>query len=113
MSTNYEVAGVLASWDVGSFLENARGTIQLWGGALVGLLGVAAIVWGGVTLVLKLMANQQNEGKYSWMKIILLLLIGGALAAGGWALLDQVSSGGRTTIEELGGGTIQLSSFFG
>lgn len=90
-----------ANWDLRTFLNNANDYVQLAGGALLGLLGAVGIVWGGVLLIKKLMAGQQDQT--SWGKIILLVLIGGALFAGGWALMAQIASGGQDTIMEIGG----------
>lgn len=91
-----------ASWDLLSFLENATEYVSGAGGALLALMGTAGVVWGGVLLIKKLMASQQDQT--SWVKILGLILIGGALMVGGFSLISQIASGGQTTIEDLGGG---------
>lgn len=93
-----------AAWDVKSFLKNAGAFVKDAGGLLLILMGLAAIVWGGVLLLKKLMGGQQNQD--SWVKIIMLLLVGGAIAAGGFTLIAKFGEGGKTTIEQLGNGTI-------
>ncbi|MFD7668109.1 hypothetical protein [Streptomyces sp. NPDC059788] len=96
-----------AAWDLTSFLQNAKSQIQLWGGLLLMLIGAASLVWGGVLLLKKLMANQQTAGQQqSWGTIALLILVGGGLATGGWTLISTIGSGGQQTITDLGGGTV-------
>ncbi|MEU6263739.1 hypothetical protein [Saccharopolyspora shandongensis] len=103
-----------ASWDLTSFLENAKYQIQLWGGLLLMLLGAAGLVWGGVLLIKKLMANPQTAGhQQGWGTIALLILIGGALGTGGWQLVSTIGSGGQQTIEDLGGGTVIVQTING
>lgn len=98
---------VPAAWDLTSFLENAKSQVQLWGGLVLMLLGAVGLVWAGILLLKKLMANPQTAGQQSgWGTIALLVLVGGALGTGGWSLLETVGSGGQQTIEDLGGGTV-------
>ena len=99
-----------AEWDLISFFQNANNYGQLAGGAFLSLMGVVAIIWGGTLLVKKLMSQQSQE---SWLKIILLILIGGALMASGFGLISTIAQGGQTTIEDLGGGVVLLSSLLG
>lgn len=95
-----------ASWDLLSFLQSATEYVRVAGGSLLALMGTAGVVWGGVLLVKKLMASQQDQT--SWAKIIGLILIGGALMVGGFSLISTIAAGGKTTIEDLGGGMILL-----
>ncbi|MDX3020155.1 hypothetical protein [Streptomyces acidiscabies] len=96
-----------AAWDLTSFLQNAKSQVQLWGGLLLMLFGAAGLVWGGVLLIKKLMANPQSAGQQQgWGTIALLILVGGALGTGGWSLISTVGSGGQQTITDLGGGTV-------
>ncbi|WP_434598443.1 hypothetical protein [Streptomyces sp. A5-4] len=96
-----------AAWDLTSFLQNAKSQIQLWGGLLLMLLGAVGLVWGGVLLIKKLMANPQSAGnQQGWATIALLILVGGALGTGGWSLISTIGSGGQQTITDLGGGTV-------
>ncbi|MEW1548332.1 hypothetical protein [Streptomyces tsukubensis] len=100
-----------AAWDLTSFLENAKSQIQLWGGLLLMLLGAAGLVWGGVLLLKKLMANPQSAGnQQGWGTIALLILVGGALGTGGWQLISTIGSGGQQTITDLGGGTVIIQT---
>lgn len=98
--------GATASWDVLSFLDNAKEYLQLAGGGLIALMGTAGVVWGAVLLIKKLMASQQDQT--SWVKIIGLIIIGGALAVGGWAFIFNIASGGQTTINDLGSTVLPL-----
>lgn len=97
-----------AAWDVVSFLQNAATYAKTGGGALLILLGIVALVWGGVLVLKKLMAGQQNQD--SWMKIIGLIIIGGAIAVGGFAMVFTIGSGGKKTIDDLGGATFLWDS---
>ena len=99
-----------AEWDLVSFMNNAKSYASLVGGGLLALLGTVGVVWGGVMLIKKLMAGQQNQD--SWLKILALILVGGALMAGGFGLISQIAAGGKTTIEDLGGGLIIIQSVF-
>lgn len=89
-----------ANWELNRFLENARDYAVIAGGSLLMLMGTIGVVWGGVLLIKKLMAGQQDQT--SWMKIILLILLGGALMVGGFSLIRNIAAGGRDTIENLG-----------
>lgn len=100
--TNLPAAG----WDLVSFFDNARTYVGTAGGGLLTLMGTVGVVWGGVLLIKKLMASQQDQT--SWIKIIGLILIGGALMVGGFSLISNIAAGGRTTIEDLGGGMVLL-----
>lgn len=118
MTKIYEAASLApvslpgAAWDLTSFLENARAQIQLWGGLVLMLLGAVGLVWGGVLLTKKLMANPQTAGQQSsWGTVALLILCGGALGTGGWQFIETVGSGGQQTIEDLGGGTVIVQTF--
>jgi hypothetical protein len=96
-----------AAWDLTSFLQNAKSQIQLWGGLLLMLLGAVGLVWGGVLLVKKLMANPHTAGQQQgWGTIAMLIVVGGALGTGGWSLVSTIGSGGQQTIYDLGGGTV-------
>lgn len=112
MTKIYEAAALAqtnlptAAWDLTSFLENAKTQIQLWGGLLLMLLGAVGLVWGGVLLIKKLMANPQQGQQQGWGTIALLILVGGALGTGGWQLISTIGSGGEQTITDLGGGTV-------
>lgn len=98
-----------AAWDLKSFLENSTEYLKTVGGAFLVLMGVAAVIWGAVLLIKKLMGGQQNQD--NWIKILALVILGGAIAVGGFALVFEIGSGGKKTIEDLGGGTLLWDSF--
>lgn len=100
-----------AAWDLVSFLENAFDYLEVVGGSLVTLLGLILVIWASVLIAKKFFGNGQSQGD-SWFKIVLMIIIGGALLAGGIVLLTSIAEGGKTTIEELGGGFIVLQSAF-
>lgn len=102
---NLNIGLGLADWDIKSFLEGATQYIKDAGGLLLILMGVVAVIWGGIKLVKKLMGGQGAQQE-SWLMIGALIIVGGALATGGWTLMSNISSGGQTTIEDLGGGIL-------
>ena len=104
---------VSAAWDLRSFFENAKTYVQGIGGGLLMLMGAVGLVWGGVLLIRKLLGGQQHGGQHGWTQIIMLILVGGALGTGGWTLVSTVGSGGQTTIQELGGGTVIIQPWNG
>ncbi|MEO3931454.1 hypothetical protein WMO79_01385 [Micrococcaceae bacterium Sec7.4] len=99
-----------AAWDIVSFLTNAMSYLKTAGGALLILMGVASLVWGGVMLVMKLVGGAQSQNPTSWVKIIMMIIIGGAIAVGGFGLVFTIGSGGKKTIDDLGGATFLWDS---
>lgn len=93
-----------AAWDLNSFLKNGANLIKTSGGYLLVAMGLAALVWGGILLLKKLMSGQQNQD--SWVKIIMLMIVGGAISTGGFVLIMEIGGGGEGTIKELGKSTI-------
>ena len=98
----------VGAWDLNGFLKNAASYVKVAGGALLILMGVAGVVWGGVLLVKKLMMGQQGGQGTGWGQIIGLILIGGALAVGGWNFMSTISGGGQQTILDMGKGGMIL-----
>lgn len=92
------------AWSVLEALENGAAFVKEAGGGVLILMGLVALVWGGVLALKKLMAGQGNQT--SWGTIILLIILGGAIAVGGFALIFEIGSGGKQTIEDIGGGTL-------
>jgi hypothetical protein len=101
----------VADWDIVSLLTNGKDLGKVIGGAIVGLIGVILLIVGCVFVGIKLWGNPQNGVTKSWLIIGLMILIGGGMLTGGWSLLENVSSGGQKTIEELGGGMIVTDLF--
>lgn len=99
----------VGAWDVGSLLKNATSTLKGWGSLLIILIGVAMLVWAFVLLGKKLMASQQQaQNQAGWPQIILLIIVGGAGMIGGWSLMQDIGSGGKTTVYDLGNGAAFL-----
>ena len=96
---------LVADWDLKSFLVNATTYIKFIGGLVIVLLGTAAVVWGAYKFFSKLFGGQ-SAAQTSWVTVALLIIIGGAAMAGGGSLVFGIAEGGKTTIEDLGGGTI-------
>lgn len=96
-----------AQWDLVSFFNNARDYAGYAGGGLIALLGTIMVIWGVVQLARKLLGGQ-NAQQIGWFSVIMLLLIGGALTVGGFVWVFSIAEGGKTTIDDLGGGFIML-----
>ena len=96
---------LVADWDLKSFIVNATTYIKFIGGLVIALMGTAAVVWGAYKFFAKLFGGQ-SAAQTSWFTIALLIIVGGAAMAGGGSLVFGIAEGGKTTIEDLGGGMI-------
>lgn len=97
---------VNAAWDLGTFLQNAKTTIEKWGGYFIMLLGVIMVVVA-VYQAAKGLINPQ-KAQTNWLIVASLLILGGALTVGGYTWVSGIASGGKTTIDDLGGGGVIL-----
>lgn len=97
--------GLLAEWDLMSFIKNATEYARVIIGAIIVLLGVIAVGWAFYKGVSKLMGGQSAQ-QTSWGMVVVLFLVGGAAMVGGGSLIFTIAAGGKTTIEDLGGGMI-------
>ena len=100
-----EIGNVLmATWDVGSFLQNLGNVLKTWGSYIVTIIGVIMVIAAAYQIAKGLISHGKTQT--NWAVTILLLIIGGALMSiGGWDLLVNVAQGGKTTIENIGSGT--------
>lgn len=96
---------LVADWDLKSFIVNATTYIKFIGGLVIALMGTAAVVWGAYKFFAKLFGGQ-SAAQTSWFTVALLIIVGGAAMAGGGSLVFGIAEGGKTTIEDLGGGMI-------
>lgn len=98
------------AWDLGTFLDNAAKTLKSWGGLFFVLIGMVMLIIG----IYKIASGLISHGKkqVEWVPAIVLILVGGALAAFGgnaaWKWISDIASGGKKTINDLGGNTIML-----
>lgn len=106
-----EIMTFLADWDLGSFLKNATGTIETWGGLLLTLVGLIAVIYAVVKIVMGLASHGKKE--VNWVVNIALLIIGGALSASGLSLALDIAKGGEKTIKDLGNVILALSYYPG
>ena len=100
------LTGVLGAWDLMSALSNAGTLVKAIGGAVLGVLGVIAVL----NTVSKLTSEQSNK---RWGRITSLFVLGGLMLAGGLTLFISIAQGAKTTVDGLGNGLIllQLSTF--
>ncbi|OMF76772.1 hypothetical protein [Paenibacillus glucanolyticus] len=107
----YKVDFLTGAWDLGSFLENSRETLGVWGNSFVMLIGLVALVYAVWQIVTGLMS--QGKKQTNWFISILLLIVGGVLSAStGFEFVKTIAGGGRKTIEDLGGGTILFLDYW-
>ncbi|MFB2114816.1 hypothetical protein ACEY41_12790 [Staphylococcus aureus] len=88
------------AWKPEEFLKNGQNIAKTIGGAVLGFLGVCAIVWGAVYLS-RVAFSKQQRGQYV-VHAIIALVIGGALTFGGYSLFDSMAQGGYDQARELG-----------
>lgn len=102
-------------FNISKFFANVAGEsgiLRQWGGYIIILLGVVMMIVGIWQICKGLI--QHGKAQTNWAVAILLLLIGGALAGfggqnmGAWGWLQNISSSGRYTVEELGQDTIRF-----
>ena len=98
-------SGLVADWDLISAINNSKNYAATFGGAFVGLIGIAVIIWAVFQLGLKIIGSEKGR-QTSWFMVIAGIVVGGALVYGGWQLIMSVAQGGHQTINDLGGGTI-------
>lgn len=104
---------VNAAWDLSTFLQNAKTTIEKWGGYFIMLLGVIMVIVAVYQAAKGLISPQKSQT--NWLIVVALLIFGGALTAGGYTWVSGIAEGGKTTIDELGGGGVilpMLKNFF-
>lgn len=104
------VAGADSGWDIRTFLENSLDTLGEWFSLGVMILGIVAVVFAIYQIVSGLMS--QGKKQTNWVVAIILLLVGGTLSMStGFQFVQDIASGGRKTIEDLGGQTITMFHF--
>lgn len=98
------------SWDLRNFLNNSFSTLGEWFSLAVMILGICAVAYAIWQIVSGLMS--QGKKQTNWAIAIILLLVGGALSmTTGFQFVQNIASGGRKTIEDLGGQTIIMFQY--
>lgn len=107
--SNRAIAAVTMDWDIGTFLQNATSTIKNWGGLIIILIGVVMVI----AAVWKAAHGLMSHGKTqtNWVIVIILLVLGGAFMVGGFTFVSHIASGGKKTLEDLGGNAIYMLPF--
>jgi len=101
---------VLGAWDLRAFLENSFTTLEEWFGLATMILGLVAIGVSVWMIASGLMSNGKKQT--NWFIAFGLLLFGGALSmTTGFEFMREIASGGRKTIEDLGGGVINIMTY--
>ena len=98
MSSLYTIT---AEWDLGTFLENAKMTMEKWGGAFIMLLGVIMIVVAVYQTAKGLMSPQKAQT--NWLIVFFLFILGGGLVVGGYDWVFGIAKGGKKTVDDFGG----------
>lgn len=104
------LAGASSGWDLRNFLNNSFSTLGEWFSLAIMILGIVAVAYAVWQIVSGLMSHGKKQT--NWAVSITLLLVGGALSmTTGFDFVQSIASGGRKTIEDLGGQTITMFSF--
>ena len=90
------------AWSIGTFLQNATKTAQGWAGLAMILVGVVAIAFGGISILIGLMKKNNGGQPIQWVPLILCIIVGGAFFVGGWGFANSVAQSANTTIATLG-----------
>jgi uncharacterized membrane protein len=105
-----ELLAGASDWDLRNFLNNSFSTLGEWFSLAVMILGIVAVAYAIWQIVSGLMSHGKKQT--NWAVSIMLLLVGGALSmTTGFEFVQNIASGGKTTIEDLGGQTITIFSF--
>ena len=107
---NRAIATVTMDWDIGTFLRNATSTIKSWGGLVVILIGVVMVIAAAWKAAHGLMSH--GKVQTNWAIVIILLVLGGAFMVGGFTFVANIASGGKKTLEDLGGNAIYMLPLF-
>lgn len=78
-------------WDITSFFDSALGFTEKIGGGALALIGIIAIVWGGVFSLQNLMGKPYGING-SWFKSVGMILLGPPLIMGGFYLATNMAS---------------------
>lgn len=106
-----EILTGAGGWDLRTFLKNSFSTLGDWFSLAVMILGVIAVAYAIWQIVSGLMSHGKKPT--NWGIAIVLLLVGGALSmTTGFQFIQGIASGGRKTIEDLGGQTIVMYEMF-
>lgn len=97
------------AWDLGSFLEKSKSTLQIWGGSLIMLIGVVMVIASVYQIAKGLISG--GKGQVNWAIAIILLIVGGAFMVGGFSFVSNIAAGGQKTIEDLGQVVVPLLMF--
>ncbi|MCC2248992.1 hypothetical protein JUJ52_03340 [Virgibacillus sp. AGTR] len=105
-----ELLAGAGGWDLRTFLQNSFNTLGDWFSLAVMILGIVAVAYAIWQIVSGLMSHGKKQT--NWAVAIILLLVGGTLAmTTGFQFVQNIASGGRKTIEDLGGQTITMFHF--
>lgn len=92
-------------WDLSNFIKNSTTSIEGWIGGVVTLIGIVCMGIAIWRFASGLWSSGQKQTNYP--VAFILLLFGGALytGGGGFKFMQEIASGGKATIDQLGKGT--------
>ena len=96
------VEAITSAWSIGTFLQNATQTAQGWAGLAMILVGVVAIAFGGISILIGLMKKNNGGQPIQWVPLILCIILGGAFFVGGWSFANSVAQSANETVATLG-----------
>lgn len=90
----------MSNWSFSTLLDNLNTATKGWGVQIIGILGIALLLWCAYMVFSKFTAGDRHRDQ-SWVLIIVAGVVGGfmAFSAASWFVLGQ---GLGTTVNELG-----------
>lgn len=93
--------GDTAKWSLDKFVENSKGKLAQWGGAIIVLLGMIMMIVGAVKIGKGLMSHGQGQ-QTNWVINILLVVAGGLFTVFGFNLFRNFGQMAAQDLNELG-----------
>jgi len=85
--------------DIVDFLTDGQNYLEKLGAAILGVVGLALLIWAGISAAKKFFSEQDRT---SWAKIGMMVLVGGILMVGGIAWIMSLSESAQNTVDEFG-----------
>lgn len=93
--------GTHSKWSVGEMLDTGGYQIEIWGKAIVAIIGIGLIILG-VVMIAKGMLSA-GKAAVNWVLAIVIIFFGAVFAfSGGWSIVEQIGKGGYSTVDTIG-----------
>ena len=92
------------AWTFGKMLSAIQKTVGNYGKVIVGIIGLVMVLVSIYQIAKNLISH--GKAQTNWVITFALLLVGGVLMlSNGWSVIKSVTTGGSSTINNLGQGT--------